>query len=192
MESPLILPYRGVMPKIHPTAFIAPGAVVVGDVEIGAGSSVWFGCVLRGDMNAIRIGARVNLQEGCVVHVSLDKQRALAEGHYPSEGYPVIVGDDVTVGHMALLHSFTIEDKAFISMRATVMDGAVVKSRGVLGAGALLPPGKCVGEGELWTGSPAVLRRKLTDDDLAHFCSRAGQYARLATEYTEGQTSWNS
>lgn len=183
MSGPLLIPYRNILPRIHPTAFIAPGAVIIGDVEIGEGSSIWYGCVLRGDMNKIRIGARTNIQDGSVIHVSSDEQAGQSAGHFPVGGYATIIGDDVLVGHMALLHACVIESKAFIGMRATVMDGAKVESQCVLAAGALLPPGKTAAAGELWMGNPAKFCRKLTDADLAQFGSRSGQYARLAQEY---------
>ena len=183
MTSPILLPYRGIMPKIDPSAFIAPGAVIIGDVEIGAHSSVWFGCVLRGDVNKIRIGARTNIQDGSVVHVASGDQPASAKSKIPLEGYPTLIGDDVTVGHMALLHACTVESKGFVGMKSMVMDGSVIKSNGMLGAGAVLTPGKIVGSGELWTGSPAKLWRALTPDDMAQFDLRSGQYEKLGQEY---------
>src|SRR5580693_6024893 len=138
--APIILAYRGVMPKIDPTAFIAPGAVIIGDVEIGPETSIWFGCVLRGDVNVIRIGARTNIQDGTVIHVAsgLQPARMGAGSGIPEGGYPTIIGDDVTVGHMALLHACTLADNSFVGMRATVMDGCVVESFAMLAAGALL------------------------------------------------------
>jgi carbonic anhydrase/acetyltransferase-like protein (isoleucine patch superfamily) len=182
---PTILPYRGVMPKIDPRAFVAPGAVVIGDVEIGPESSVWFGCVLRGDVNFIRIGSRTNIQDGTVIHTAsgLQPARMGAKGSTPSEGYPTLIGDNVTVGHMTLLHACTIESGAFVGMKAAVMDGATIESGGMLAAGALLTPGKTVKKGQLWIGSPAKFWRDLTPDDLAQFDLRADQYAELGQEY---------
>ena len=185
MTSAILLPYRGIMPKIDPTAFIAPGAVVIGDVEIGAGSSVWFGCVLRGDVNQIRIGARTNIQDGTVIHVASGEQPASAKSKIPPNGYPTLIGDDVTVGHMALLHACTVESRGFVGMKAMVMDGSTIKSEGMLGAGAMLTPGKIVASGELWTGSPAKFWRHLTPDDIAQFDLRSGQYERLAQDYVK-------
>jgi len=183
MTQPLILPYRGILPKIHPTAFIAPGAVVIGDVEIGAESSVWFGCIIRGDVNKVRIGSRTNIQDGTVIHVASGEQPVSAKSKIPPDGYPTLIGDNVTVGHMALLHACTVESHAFVGMKSIVMDGAKIETNGMLATGALLTPGKTLPSGELWTGSPAKLWRKLTDDDIAQFDLRAGQYARLAAEY---------
>ena len=174
------------MPKIDPRAFIAAGAVIIGDVEIGPDSSVWFGCVLRGDVNKIRIGARTNIQDGTVIHVASGLQPArLGQGAPtpPDAGYPTLIGDNVTVGHMALLHACTIESNAFVGMKSAVMDGAKIESFGMLAAGALLTPGKIVAKNQLWAGRPAKFWRDLTDNDLAQFDMRAGQYADLAKEY---------
>ncbi len=182
-RAPLILPYRGKMPKIDPKAFIAPGAVVIGDVEIGPDSSVWFGCVLRGDVNYIRIGARTNIQDGTVIHTASGQQPASGKSKIPLDGYPTIIGDDVTVGHMALLHACTVESFGFVGMKSAVMDGAKIEGHGMLAAGALLTPGKTVHKGQLWAGSPAKFLRDLTPDDIAQFDLRASQYADLAREY---------
>lgn len=181
--APLILPFHGILPKIHPTAFVAPGAVIIGDVEIGPESSVWFGCVVRGDVNKIRIGARTNIQDGTIIHAASGDQPASAHSKIPENGYPTLIGDDVTVGHMVLLHACVVESKAFVGMKSTVMDGAKIESKAMLATGALLTPGKTVPSGELWVGSPAKLWRKLTEDDIAQFDLRGGQYVKLAAEY---------
>jgi carbonic anhydrase/acetyltransferase-like protein (isoleucine patch superfamily) len=183
MPKPLILPFRGIMPRIHPTAFIAPGAVVIGDVEIGEESSIWFGCVIRGDVNKIRIGARTNIQDGTVIHAASGDQPVSAHSKIPVNGYPTLIGDDVTVGHMVLLHACEVESWGFVGMKSTVMDGAKIESNAMLATGALLTPGKVVASGELWAGSPAKFWRKLTDDDIAQFDLRTRQYAELAAEY---------
>src|ERR1700722_963322 len=169
--GPIILPYRGVMPKIDPTAFIAPGAVIIGDVEIGPESSIWFGCVMRGDVNVIRVGARTNIQDGTVIHVAsgLQPARMGAGAKIPEGGYPTIIGDDVTVGHMALLHACTLADKSFVGMKAAVMDGCVIESHAMLAAGGVLTPGKTIPKGQLWAGTPAKFLRNLTDADIAQF-----------------------
>ncbi len=187
--APVLLPYRGIMPRIHPDAFIAPGAVIIGDVEIGPDSSVWFGCVIRGDVNIVRIGARTNIQDGTVIHVASGKQpsRLSETSKIPENGYPTLIGDDVTVGHMALLHACVIESRGFVGMKSAVMDGAKIESEGVLAAGALLTPGKVVGRGELWAGSPAKLWKTISDADRAAFDLRAEQYAELAREYRESK-----
>jgi carbonic anhydrase/acetyltransferase-like protein (isoleucine patch superfamily) len=185
-QMPLILPYCGITPKIHPSAFIAPGAVVIGDVEIGPESSIWFGCVVRGDVNKIRIGSRTNIQDGTVIHVASGLQPARTGVTAPSDGYPTLIGDNVTVGHMTLLHACTIESGAFVGMKSAVMDGAKIESQGMLAAGALLTPGKTIGKGQLWAGTPAKFWRDLTRDDIAQFDMRADQYAELGQEYLRG------
>lgn len=170
--QPIILPYRGVLPTIAPEAFVAPGAVVIGDVVIGAGSSVWFNVTIRGDVHEIRIGERTNIQDGSVVHVTRGK-------------FGCYIGSDITIGHNAVIHACTLDDGAFVGMGATIMDGAVVEGQGMVAAGALLTPGKRVGRGELWGGSPARLMRKLTERELAGFGPQAGHYAELGREYRE-------
>lgn len=171
--SGLILPHKGVLPTIAPTAFIAQTATVIGDVHIGADTGIWYGCVVRGDVNEIRIGARTNIQDGTIIHVA-----AKGQGTY--------IGDGITVGHMALLHACTLEDNCFIGMKACVMDGAYVESGAMVAAGALVTPGKRVKSGQLWAGSPARPIRELTEQDLAYFPVSAAQYADLAAEYRGG------
>ncbi|HEU0118731.1 MAG TPA: gamma carbonic anhydrase family protein [Alphaproteobacteria bacterium] len=184
--KPMIIPYRGKVPKIDPNAFVAPGAVIIGDVEIGAESSIWFGCVLRGDVNYIRIGKGTNIQDGTVIHTASGKQPArmgAGASKIPLDGYPTIIGDNVTVGHMALLHACTVESNAFVGMKSSVMDGAKIQSGGMLAAGAMLPAGKTIAKGQLWAGSPAKFWRDLTESDMGQFDLRAGQYVELGAEY---------
>jgi carbonic anhydrase/acetyltransferase-like protein (isoleucine patch superfamily) len=183
--QPILLPYRGLTPKIDACAFIAPGAVVIGDVEIGPESSIWFGCVLRGDVNKIRIGARTNIQDGTVIHVASRSQPARTgpQAPPPSKGFPTVIGDNVTVGHMTLLHACTVESNAFVGMKSIVMDGAKIESGGMLAAGALLTAGKIIGKNQLWAGSPAKFWRDLTSEDKVQFDMRASQYAELGAEY---------
>lgn len=171
---PVILPYRGAVPRIDDTAFVAPGAVVVGDVSIGAQSSIWFGCVIRGDEQAVRIGARTNLQDGTVVHVHSQKQGTF-------------IGDDVTIGHMVLLHACTLEDRAYVGMGAQILDEAVVESGAMLAAGALLTRGKTVKKGELWAGRPARLMRGISEDECRQFAQTAVNYAERAQHYRENE-----
>ena len=187
MSDPILLPYRGVMPKIDPKAFVAAGAVVIGDVEIGPYSSIWYGCIIRGDVNYIRIGARTNNQDGTIIHVAsgLQPARMGAGSKIPEGGYPTIIGDDVTVGHCALLHACTLQNNSFVGMRATVMDGAVIETHGMLAAGGLLTPGKVLPKGQLWAGSPAKYLRDLTEADIAQFDMRVEQYAELGREYNK-------
>ncbi len=172
--KPIILPYRGIMPTIAPNAFIAPGAVIIGDVHIGAKSNVWFGCVIRGDVNYIRIGERTNIQDGSVVHVT-------------RKTGPTIIGSGVTIGHSVLLHACTLEDDSFIGMHSTVMDMAVVESGGWLAAGALLPPGKRVPKGHIWAGNPAKYMRDLKDGEISFIPVSAQNYVELGEEYLAAQ-----
>ena len=172
----IILPYKGTLPKISDKAFIAPTASVIGKVEIGEGTGVWFGCTVRGDVNDIKIGKRTNIQDGTVVHVTRGVQ-----GTY--------IGDEVTVGHMALLHACTIEDRAFIGMGAIVMDEAYVETNGMLAAGAMLTPGKRIKSGELWAGSPAKYWRPLTQEEIDFIPVSADNYAKHVDEYNEELSS---
>ena len=165
-----LLPYRGVWPRIDPTAFIAEGCRIVGDVEIGAEANIWFNCVIRGDEHTVRIGPRSNIQDGTVIHVHSAKQ-----GTY--------IGADVTVGHMALLHACTIEDGGFVGMGAIVLDEAVIESGGMLAAGAMLTQGKILPGGELWAGSPARRARELTEDEIAAFGRTVETYRARGQEY---------
>jgi len=176
MTKPIILPYRGeynpkgISPTISPKAFIAPGATVIGDVEIGEDTGVWFGCVIRGDVAIIRIGKRTNIQDGTVIHVTRDTG-------------PTHIGSGVTIGHSALIHAATLEDDCFIGMRATVMDGAVVESGAMVAAGALVTPGKRIPKGQLWAGSPARFFRNLTEEEQAFIPISAENYVKHAREY---------
>jgi carbonic anhydrase/acetyltransferase-like protein (isoleucine patch superfamily) len=172
--SPL-LNLEGVRPAIAANAFVAPTAVVIGDVTIGAQSGIWFHCVVRGDTNFIRIGERTNIQDGTIIHVN-------------AGSFPTIIGDDVTVGHAAIVHACTLEDRAFVGMGATVLDGAVIEQGGMLGAGGLLTPGKRIGRNELWTGSPARLKRVMDAEERAMFDRTAAHYVDLAARYLVGLT----
>lgn len=166
----LIIPFAGKTPVIAPDAFVAPNATIIGDVVVGEGSSIWYGCILRGDYNAIRVGARSNIQDGSVVHI--DSRTAGA-----------VVGDDVTVGHMCLIHACTLESGSFVGNKATVMDGAVVESGAMVAAGALVTPNKRVPAGELWAGNPARKLRDLAPEQRATLTLTAKAYAAFAQEH---------
>ena len=150
--------------------------MVIGDVEIGADTSIWPCCVLRGDVHRIRVGARTNIQDGAIVHVTHD-------GPYTPGGFPTLIGDDVTIGHAAVIHACTIEDACLIGMQATILDGAVVKKHGFVGAGAVVAPGKVVGEGELWLGNPARMVRRLSEREIEQLRYSAQHYVRLKDAY---------
>ncbi len=168
--SPLILPYKNIIPNIDKTAFIAGNTSLIGDVKIGRESSIWFGCTLRGDVYNIEIGERTNIQDGTVIHTTSGLQ-----GTY--------IGNDITVGHMCLLHACTIESGGFVGMGSVVLDQAVVEGGAMLAAGSLLTPGKRVPKGELWAGRPAKFMRKLTDEDVEHMRWNAAHYVSLSREY---------
>jgi carbonic anhydrase/acetyltransferase-like protein (isoleucine patch superfamily) len=150
----------GKAPRIHSSAFIAPGCRIIGDVEIGPDVSVWYNCVIRADVNRIVIGARSNVQDGSVVHCDSPKPRR-------PQGFPTIIGEDVLIGHMAMVHGCTLEDRAFVGLGSIVMDGCTIRSDGMLAAGALLTQGKVIESRQLWTGRPAKYLRDLTDEALA-------------------------
>lgn len=171
MHAPIILPFNGIYPKIADSAFIAPGAVVIGDVEIGEHSNIWFGTVIRGDVHSIRIGSCTNIQDGSVVHVS--------KGTAPTH-----IGDNVTIGHKAVIHGCTLESASFVGMGAVVLDHAVVETGGMLAAGALLAPRKRIPNGELWAGNPARLFRPMTEAESAYIKTSANHYVALAAMYT--------
>jgi carbonic anhydrase/acetyltransferase-like protein (isoleucine patch superfamily) len=173
MPDGMIYALGDAVPKIAPDAFIAPNAVLIGNVEIGAASGIWFGCVLRGDTNFIRVGVRCNIQDGTIIHVASDR-------------FPTIIEDDVSIGHAAIIHACTLRRRAFVGMGATVLDGAVIEEGGMLGACGLLTPGKVIGRNELWTGAPATLRRVMTPEERTGWDQTAIHYAELAQNYRAG------
>ncbi|WP_417514975.1 gamma carbonic anhydrase family protein [Minwuia sp.] len=174
MERGGIHTFRGMTPEIADDCFIAPGSQIIGDVKIGAGSSVWFNCVLRGDVNYIRIGERTNIQDGTVIHVN-------------NNGTPTVIGSDVLVGHNVMLHGCELQDDAFIGMNAVILDGCVIEGGALIAAGALLPPGKVARKGEMWAGWPAKPLRDVTDKDIAMMKRGAAHYVELAREYRAQQ-----
>jgi len=176
-----ILPYQGMEPKMDRTAWIAPGATVIGDVEIGKESSVWFGCVVRGDVHAIRIGERTNIQDLSMIHVTHHKgDERKMDG---SDGHPTLIGDDVTVGHRVMLHGCTIEDGCLIGMSATILDGAVIGRESIVGAGALVTGGKTFPPRSLIIGSPARAVRTLNDKEVEELYASAKRYVAFAGTY---------
>jgi gamma-carbonic anhydrase len=169
----LILPFAGRFPRIDPEAWVAPGVAVIGDVEIGPGSSLWFGSVVRGDVHSVRIGARTNLQDLCVVHVT----RHLFSTH---------LGDEITVGHRAVVHGCRIGDGALIGIGAIVLDGAEVGEEALIGAGAVVTPGTKIPARVLALGAPARVIRVLSASEREEQRGRAHHYVALARAHREG------
>jgi carbonic anhydrase/acetyltransferase-like protein (isoleucine patch superfamily) len=169
-EPALVLPFGEIRPRIDASAWLAPGAVVVGDVEIGPDSSVWFGCVLRGDVHSIRIGARTNVQDGSVLHVT-------------KERFATRLGDEVTVGHRAVVHGCRVGDGALIGIGAIVLDGAEIGDEALVGAGAVVTPGTRVPDGALALGTPARVVRTLSDDERRAQRERALHYVSVARQH---------
>jgi carbonic anhydrase/acetyltransferase-like protein (isoleucine patch superfamily) len=163
-------------PVIADSAFIAPGCVIVGDVTIGEESSIWYNCVLRADVSRIVIGARTNVQDGSVIHCDGPDPRR-------PDGYPTLIGDDVLIGHMAMVHGTILHDRAFVGLSTTVMNGCVIESDGMLAAGALLPPGKRIPSGELWGGRPAAKMRDLPEMALAEMRLGVAHYVHNAKRH---------
>ena len=167
----MLKPYKEIMPKVDSSAWVEESAQVIGDVHIGPESSVWHGAVIRGDVCHIRIGARTNIQDGCVVHVTYEPQT------------PTTLGDNITVGHNVVLHGCDIKGPALIGMGAIVMDNAVIEKNVVIGAGALVTEGTVIEEGYLALGSPAKPKRKLTDAEIGMLKKSADNYVKYRLDY---------
>lgn len=170
--------HAGIEPRIAKDAYVDPDAVVIGDVEIGAGSSVWPMTVIRGDIHRIRIGDRTSVQDGSILHVT-------HAGPYNPDGFPLIIGDDVTIGHKVMLHGCTLGDRILVGMAAVIMDGAVVQDEVIIGAGTLVPPGKVLESGHLYIGSPARKSRPLTEKESSFFHYTSKRYVDLAARYLQ-------
>ncbi len=166
----LILPYKGAWPRLGKEVFVAPNATVIGNVTIGDGSSVWFNVLIRGDDHWIKIGARTNIQDGTVVHLSKDVA-------------PTFIGSDVTIGHGAIIHGCTLHDRCMVGIGAVVLDGAVVETGAIVAAGAVVAPGKRVPAGEMWAGCPARKAREVRPEERAYIDRNAAHYRGLAGEY---------
>ena len=169
MIGPNLLPYNDVLPRVHESAFIAPGTTLIGDVEVGEEATIWFNCAVRGDVSHIRIGPRSNIQDGTVIHTSTDG--------------PTIIGADVTVGHMCLLHACTLDDACLIGMGAVVMDRARVETGGWVAAGAMVTESKHVKSGELWLGRPAKFARAVSNEERDRISRLARRYVERGKEY---------
>ncbi|OQR32063.1 gamma carbonic anhydrase family protein [Pseudomonas sp. T] len=168
--------YQGKTPSLGERVFVDASAVVIGDVEIGADSSVWPLVTIRGDMHRIRIGARTSVQDGSVLHIT-------HAGPFNPDGFPLTIGDEVTIGHKVLLHGCSIGSRILVGMGSIVMDGAVIEDEVILGAGSLVPPGKTLESGFLYVGSPVKKARPLTDKERAFFSYTAGNYVKLKDQH---------
>src|SRR5262249_52251302 len=166
----MLRPYRGVLPRVHPSAFIDDSAQVIGDVEIGEESSVWMAVVIRGDVHRIRIGRRTNVQDGTVVHVM-------------RETHPTTIGDNVTIGHGAVIHGCAIEDQCLVGMGAILLNGVRIGSRSIVAAGSLVTEGTNVPPQSLVMGSPAKVRRLLTQAEVAGIQTYADRYVGYRLDY---------
>lgn len=169
--------FKGMTPSIAQNVFIAPSADIIGEVSIGSGSSIWFGCVVRGDVNSISIGENTNIQDLSMIHVT----------HYTrenrSDGFPTIIGDNVTVGHRVMLHGCVVEDACLIGMSATILDGAVIGKESIVGAGSLVTKNKKFPPRSLIMGNPAKFIRELNDDEVASLYKSATNYVKFMMSY---------
>lgn len=170
MNKACIIAYKEIFPKIDKEAFIAPNSSIIGDVTIGKGSSIWFSCVVRGDVEPITIGENTNIQDGTVIHCTRG-------------GGKTIIGNNVTVGHKALLHAVTLEDECFIGMGAILMDNVLVETGGMVAAGSLVTPNKIIRKGEIWAGNPAKFFRNLTKQESDFIMTSANNYKKHVEEY---------
>ncbi len=173
-----IRPFAGHSPRIDPSAYIDATATLIGDVEIGAQSSIWPQVVVRGDIHRIRIGARTNIQDASVCHVT-------HASDYNPDGFALSLGDGISVGHRCVLHGCSIGDYCLIGMGAVIMDGVEIGDHCIIGAGALVPPGKQLPPGTLWVGSPAQQTRLLKDSEHQYLEYQAQRYVELAQRYRE-------
>ena len=174
-------PFLDKHPSLGQRVYIDPACTVIGEVELGDDVSVWPGTVIRGDVNHIRIGARTNVQDGTVIHVSHDSP-------YNKGGYPTLVGEGVTIGHGCIIHACSIGDYCLIGMGACILDGAVIEANAFIAAGAVIGPGKRVRSGELWAGNPARLMRQLSEKDIEGLRYSADHYVRLKDQYIASAT----
>lgn len=168
--------YRGIYPKLGNRTYIDPAATVIGDVELGDDVSVWPGAVIRGDMHSIRIGARSNVQDNAVLHITHSSD-------FNPEGWPLKIGDDVVIGHRAILHGCTVGSRVLIGNGAIVNDGAIVEDEVIVGAGCMVPPGKTLASGFVYVGNPCKPLRPLSENERNFFTYSAANYVKLKDEY---------
>lgn len=181
-----IIEYRNILPTIDDSAFVAPNALISGDVTIAKDSGIWYGCVVRGDVTKITIGSNTNIQDNSVIHGTRPNH---AQNKTGQDGAPVFIGNNVTIGHKAIIHACTISDNSFIGMGSVIMDLAVVEEYGMLAAGAVLTPGKIIKSGQIWAGNPAKYFRDLNEKERDYIKISADNYAELAREYKTSDLS---
>ena len=169
---PIVRPYKGISPRIHPSVFIAPGALIIGDVEIGQESSIWFGSLVRGDVHSIRIGERTNIQDSCILHVTRGK-------------WPLFIGDEVTAGHRVTLHGCTVGSRCLIGMGALILDGCEIGEGSIVGAGSVVAEGTVVPPRTLALGVPAKVKRDVNESEWENILSLADNYVQYAKKYRE-------
>ena len=175
VSSP-IRPFKGISPLLGQRVYIDPAAVVIGDVKLGDDVSVWPCAVVRGDMHTIRVGARTSVQDNAVLHIT-------HASDFNPDGWPLIIGEDVAIGHGACLHGCKVGNRVLVGIGATVLDGAIVEDEVVIAAGALVPPGKTLESGFLYIGSPCKQARPLKDSERAFFSYSAKNYVALKNDY---------
>lgn len=178
-ENKPLRPFNGKMPTLGARVYIDPAAVVIGDVELGDDVSVWPCAVIRGDMHSIRVGARTSVQDNVTLHIT-------HAGHFVKDGWPLIIGEDVTIGHGVCLHGCTLGNRILVGIGSTVLDGAVIQDDVIIGAGSLVPPGKVLESGFVYTGSPVKQQRPLKEKEYGFFTYQSRVYADLKNTYMEG------
>lgn len=176
MQSQPFRTYNGIAPRLGERVYIDPSATVIGDVELGDDVSVWPGAVIRGDMHSINVGDRSNVQDNAVLHITHASE-------YNPDGWPLTIGDDVVIGHSAVLHGCTVGDRVLVGIGAIVNDGAIVEDEVIIGAGCLVPPGKRLASGFVYVGNPCRQLRVVTDDERLFFTYSPANYVKLKDQY---------
>ena len=173
-----IISYKGIFPDLEKNVFLASGSRVIGKVYIGSESSVWYNCVIRGDVNYIRIGKKTNIQDGSIIHVSSSGFSATG-----GKGCPTLIGNNVTIGHNATIHACTINDYSLVGMGSIILDGSVIEEMSFVAAGSLVPPGTQIGKEELWAGNPARFKRKINEKERKLIINTPDTYSLLREEF---------
>ena len=174
----MIRPFKSLQPRIASSAYVDESAVIIGNVTLEEDISIWPMAVLRGDIHSITVGARSNVQDGTIIHVTRPDEKN-------PQGFPVIIGEDVTIGHQVILHACTIENECLIGMGSIILDGAHIESHVLIGAGSLVPPNKRLEKGYLWIGTPVRKIRPLLEEELAYFKKSAANYVELKNEFLD-------